>query len=203
VHRRVAAQSAAVVAVAVFALMADLVTAATFSTIQPPAVQAEVPNRDPLPRPDSDAAAETLLRANAPARHRASGRDSQADPRTEQQVLFGQQQPPTIAGTASNYAGTAGYIGQPAVALPGAMGGRYTGGVAGYVTICADRCARLPVVDWCDCYWGTTDERVVDLSYEAWALVSDRPLSAGLAKVQVVLDDPTLATAWRRWAGAA
>jgi hypothetical protein len=83
------------------------------------------------------------------------------------------------------------------------MGGHYTGGIVGYATICADRCARLPVVDWCDCYWGSGQQRVVDISEAAWPLVTDQPLSTGLVQVQVVLDDPGLAAAWRRWVGAA
>jgi len=97
-----------------------------------------------------------------------------------------------VRGTASNYAGTAGYVGIPSVALPGPLGGRYSGSVAGYVTVCADRCARLPVVDWCQCYWGSQDQRVADLSHAAWPLVTDRPLSAGLVQVRVMLDDRTL-----------
>ena len=96
------------------------------------------------------------------------------------------QQP--IAGIASNYAGTAGWMGEATVALPGALGGRYTGHVNGHVEVCADRCARLRIVDWCECYWGTDDERIVDLSHAAWALVSDAPLAEGLIEVRLVLD---------------
>jgi hypothetical protein len=91
-----------------------------------------------------------------------------------------------VTGTASHYAGTSGFMGQAVVALPLALGGRYTGSQHGTVTVCADRCVELPVVDYCQCYWGTNKERVVDLSVQAWTAVSDEPLSRGLIQVTVL-----------------
>jgi hypothetical protein len=43
------------------------------------------------------------------------------------------------------------------------------------------------VVDVCPCYAGTADQRVVNLSHAAWALVSDMPLEEGLIDVEVHL----------------
>ena len=80
----------------------------------------------------------------------------------------------TISGKATWYCCTSGWGGVAVVALPGPLGGHYDPPPAArYVTICADRCARLPVVDYCDCYWGTSDQKVADLSPEAWAAVSN------------------------------
>lgn len=95
----------------------------------------------------------------------------------------------TVSGKATWYCCTAGWRGEAVVALPGALGGHYDPPPAArYVTICAERCAKLPVVDYCDCYWGTDAQKVADLSPEAWAAISDVDRNvAGVIQVTVHL----------------
>jgi hypothetical protein len=83
--------------------------------------------------------------------------------------------PGTISGTASWYCCTMNWGDAAVVALPIALGGHYyppPGG--GYVTVCADRCARLPIGDACACHWGQAGQKVVDLSPAAWAAITDK-----------------------------
>jgi hypothetical protein len=95
----------------------------------------------------------------------------------------------TVTGLATWYCCSAGWTGEAVVALPGALGGHYDAPPAARsVTICADRCATLPVADYCGCLWGTADQKVADLSPEAWAAISDADTSAGVIRVTVHLD---------------
>lgn len=82
----------------------------------------------------------------------------------------------SVTGKASWYCCTRGWRGQAVVALPIALGGHYDPApdASLYVTICADRCARIPVVDACGCHYGTATQKVADLSPEAWAAITDR-----------------------------
>ena len=100
-----------------------------------------------------------------------------------------------VTGMASSYGSSAGYEGQPTVALPLATGGVQAGSAPTWVLICADRCASLPVVDSCPCFAGTPDARVANLSHAAWALVSDMPLEEGLIEVEVYLSPVAAPTA--------
>lgn len=92
-----------------------------------------------------------------------------------------------VTGMASSYSESLGWEGRPTVALPLDLGGGIPTGQPKLITICADRCAVLPVVDSCPCYVGTADQRVANLSHAAWRLVSDMPLEEGLIPVEVHL----------------
>jgi hypothetical protein len=168
--RRVAAQCAALVAMAIVAIATLMPT--------PPSADAAVAHRwSGVPSPE-------IQQIDRPSQRDGADHHAVQDRHGKQHRATDTQ---AVNGRASTYAGTAGYVGVPSVALPGPLGGRYTGAVQGYVTVCADRCARLPVVDWCDCYWGSSDQRVADLSHAAWSLVTDRPLSTGLVQVRVIV----------------
>jgi len=94
----------------------------------------------------------------------------------------------TVSGKATWYCCSAGWRGQAVVALPGALGGHYDAPPAArFVTVCADRCAVLPVADFCGCLWGTANQKVADLSPEAWAAISDSSLSRGVITVTIHL----------------
>ena len=111
--RRVAAQCAALVAVAIVAVAALMPT-------PPPAEAVGVSRWAGLPPPD-------LQQPHNPAK-----RDHADRQKTQERQAATD---PVVSGTASNYPGTAGYVGVPSVALPGALGGNYTGSVEGYVTV--------------------------------------------------------------------
>ena len=94
----------------------------------------------------------------------------------------------SVSGRATWYCCTSGYRGQAVIALPGALGGHYDPAPAARsVTVCADRCVVLPVVDYCGCHWGTPSQKVADLSPEAWDAVTDRDRSAGVVTVTIHL----------------
>lgn len=90
-------------------------------------------------------------------------------------------------GMASSYAESIGWEGQPTIALPLELGGGMSDHDPTWVLVCADRCASLPVVDSCPCFVGTTNQRVANLSHDAWRLLSDAPLEEGLIRVELYL----------------
>jgi hypothetical protein len=98
--------------------------------------------------------------------------------------------PPTISGTASWYCCTRGWGDAAVAALPIALGGHWYLPPGGFsVTVCADRCARIPVGDACACYWGEASQRVIDLSPAAWEAITDKDRWVyGVVTVTVYLD---------------
>ena len=95
-----------------------------------------------------------------------------------------------VTGMASSYGESPGWEGMATVALPLDIGGGIPAAEPSYVLVCADRCVSLPVVDSCPCYVGTPDQRVANLSHEAWRQLTDAPLEEGLVRVEVHLSPP-------------
>jgi hypothetical protein len=139
-------------------------------------------NQDPLPTPGSAPMEATLFVDTSAA---GAAPAAAARPEIVEPPAVGD----SVTGKATWYCCSNGYGGEAVVALPGALGGQYDPPPASRtVTVCADRCAELPVVDYCGCLWGTAEQKVADLSPEAWAAVSSRSTSAGVITVTVHLD---------------
>ena len=125
--------------------------------------------------------------AGDPASSFAAGASGSLEPLAVEPDIGRMAADGVLVGVASSYPETAGWEGIPTVALPPAAGIAPSNDDPTVVLVCADRCVALPVVDVCPCHAGTDDQRVVNLSHAAWALVSDAPLEEGLIEVEVHL----------------
>lgn len=87
--------------------------------------------------------------------------------------------PATFRGRASWY-GAGGLVAAAGPELRRRLGRRWRGRV---VDVCAGRCVRVELTDWCYCRVGGS-ERLLDLSDDAFSRLA--PLSTGLVRVRVL-----------------
>ena len=155
----------------------DALALAASDVARPPAAEAVVPEAE-LPQPGVAPMEATLVTIAMPPARRAVAAAAAPQPDASG----------AVTGLATWYCCSRGYRGEAVVALPGALGGQYDPPPAARtVTVCADRCAVLPVVDYCGCHWGTSVQKVADLSPEAWAAITDKSTGAGVVSVTVHL----------------
>lgn len=96
------------------------------------------------------------------------------------EIKIGTPQPSeeVVTGRASWYNVGRGYY---AAAGPALRIGSWRGRV---IRVCNDqKCIKVKIVDWCQCYRNESRERIIDLSADAFAALF--PLSKGLGKVTV------------------
>jgi len=171
--------------------LADRTTASRLAlAVNAPLAGAELIASANLPTPGTAPMKATLrpVATPTPARTPVASRAVAAAPAAAAPAVAPPPSGDAVTGRATWYCCSAGYRGEAVVALPGALGGRYDPPPAARsVTVCADRCVTLPVVDYCGCYWGTSSQKVADLSPEAWVAVTDRAPSAGVVTVTVHL----------------
>jgi hypothetical protein len=97
----------------------------------------------------------------------------------------------SLIGRAAAYAHSPGHAGQATVALPAELAAALPDGETS-VTVCADRCARLPVVATLASSPGRSavgaiPAPAIALSQAAWLAVSDAPLGSGPMLVRIRL----------------
>lgn len=142
----------------------------------PDAIPAETPPATPgLPSVPSG-----NLRARTPATGSAGTARPDASPRAGSGL--------SLRGSASWYR-VPGLTAAAGPELRQALGKGWRGA---RVTVCADRCVTVRLVDWCQCYRGERRERLVDLSDGAFSRLA--PLPVGIVRVRIVTPEQPAST---------